>query len=684
MFCLDKNFASSFRTIRPPFGFNGLGELVYRRTYSRPKSDGTMEEWCDTVERVVNGVYNMQKRWIDEHGLGWNADKAQESAKEMYRRIYDMKFLPPGRGLWAMGSELTEQRKLFAALNNCAFVSTADMYDSETQTRQPSKPFVFLMDASMLGVGVGFDTKGAKLSDKAAWVYGFDITKPIVNYVIPDSREGWVESVRLLIDSYMLAGPNLQFDYSQIRPAGRPIVGFGGQASGPEPLAQLHRDIRSVMDRRLATYGPSSLSVTDIVDMMNYIGKCVVAGNVRRTAEIAFGEADDVEFLNLKNYDVNPQRMGHGWTSNNSVMARLGQSYTKIAESIQRNGEPGIAWLHNMQAFSRMNTQQPDWKDRRAKGGNPCLEQTLESFELCCLVETFPSRHESLDDFLRTLKFAYMYAKTVTLGRTQWPETNRVMLRNRRIGCSVSGIAQFLSKYDAESSSSSSSSSGVSVLQHWLEEGYATIQKYDSVYSEWFAIPRSIKTTSVKPSGSVSLLAGCTPGVHFPESRFYLRRVRLAKDSRLIQPLVQAGYRVEPCVGDTAATVVVEIPVDAGQGVRSLSSVSMWEQLSLAALMQQHWADNQVSCTVTFDPVNEAPHIEHALNMFQYRLKGISFLPRVQKGAYPQMPYEAIRESVYRDRVNRLKPVSFQNVVLEATDKQQDRFCDGESCSISR
>ena len=242
-----------------------------------------------------------------------------------------------------------------------------------------------------------------------------------------------------------------------------------------------------------------------------------------------------------------------------------------------------------MQDFGRM-VDEPNFKDRRAMGGNPCLEQTLESHELCCLVETFPTNHDSLEDYLNTLKYAYLYAKTVTLGQPHWPETNRVMLRNRRIGCSMSGIAQFIANR------------GVGELQSWMDEGYSHIQTLDEKFSDWMAIPRSIKTTSIKPSGTVSLLAGSTPGIHFPESRFYIRRMRLGINSTLVPSLEKAGYKIEPAFGSEETTVVVEIPVDVGEGVRTLDKVSMWEQLSLAALAQRYWADNQVSCTVTFDP----------------------------------------------------------------------------------
>ena len=154
-FHLTDTFVDKYKRKKAPFGFNGLGELVYNRTYSRLKDNGKNEQWWETVQRVVEGTFNMQKRHIEHNGLGWNAWKAQHSAQEMYDRIFNMKFLPPGRGLWAMGTPITEEKKLFAALNNCAFVST------ESFKGEFSSPFCFLMDASMLGVGVGFDTKGA-------------------------------------------------------------------------------------------------------------------------------------------------------------------------------------------------------------------------------------------------------------------------------------------------------------------------------------------------------------------------------------------------------------------------------------------------------------------------------------------------------------------------------------------
>ena len=652
-FKLSENFINKYKRKKPPFGFNGLGELVYMRTYSRIKEDGKNERWWETVRRVVEGTYSMQKNWIDQHQLGWNAWQAQASAQEMYERIFNMKFLPPGRGLWAMGTPITEEKKLYAALNNCAFVSTSTIKDDY------SKPFCFLMDASMLGVGVGFDTKGAE----QVIIKGPNNDRQEEVYEIPDTREGWVESLRLLLESFFHGTAPVTFDYTKVRDEGEPIKGFGGVSSGHEPLKEVHESIRNVLNNNLN----NPITVTTIVDIMNLIGKCVVAGNVRRTAEIVFGDPYDDEYLDLKNYKVNPDREQYGWTSNNSIFAELGMDYTDVCKRINDNGEPGFAWLDNMRKFSRMQNG-GDNKDHRVAGGNPCLEQSLESYELCCLVETFPNNHDSLEDYQRTLKYAYLYAKTVTLGKTHWPETNRVMLRNRRIGCSVSGVAQFITKH------------GMEELRTWLENGYDTIQEWDKQYSDWFAVPKSIKTTSVKPSGTVSLLVGATPGMHYPESRFYIRRIRASKHSELLEPLKRAGYTVEPAFGSEDSTVVIEVPVDVGEGIRTASDLSIWEQFSLAAFLQRHWADNQVSCTATFDPETEADELPHVLNYFQYKLKGISLLPRHELGAYKQMPYEAIDEKTYNKKLKKLGRLSF--VGIEGEEAEIDKFCNNDVCEI--
>ena len=671
-FALKKSFIATYSQKTPPFGYNGLGELVYLRTYSRDKPEnGGKERWFETVERVVNGTYQMQLEHAAANNLPWNSAEIEAEAQEMYERIFEMKFLPPGRGLWAMGTSLTRDRKLYAALNNCAFVSTEDIAED------PVRPFCFLMDSSMLGIGCGFDTAGAgKLEVKTP-----QEDPEAALFVVPDTREGWVASVGLLLEAYLrpsstTTSTNLpRFDYSQIRPQGQPIKGFGGTSQGPEILMELHASIVDIMSQ--PGVGGNVLSVTTIVDIMNLIGKCVVSGNIRRTAEIAFGESTSEEFGELKDYNKNPSRAAYGWTSNNSIFAHLGMDYSRVCEKVIANGEPGFAWLDNMRSYGRL-VDGPNNKDAKAQGGNPCLEQTLESFEMCCLVETFPHKHENREDFLRTLELAFTYAKTVTLGDVHIPETREVMRRNRRVGTSMSGLAQFVG------------TRGLGCLRDWCEAGYATVQQRDAQLSKQFAIPTSIKTTSIKPSGTVSLLAGATPGLHFPESRHYLRRMRLARDSPLADVLAAVGLSIESAIGDEKRTVVVSFPVDAGEGVRSLKDVSMWEQLSFAAFLQRFWSDNQVSCTVTFDPETEGRQLARALDFFQYHLKGVSFLPRLEKGAYPQMPYEAITSELYQELSQGEAALGLDFSAIydgrvgggENQSRVPDQFCDSDKCTV--
>jgi hypothetical protein len=179
---------------------------------------------------------------------------------------------------------------------------------------------------------------------------------------------------------------------------------------------------------------------------------------------------------------------------------------------------------------------------------------------------------------------------------------------------------------------------------------------------------------------SVSLLAGATPGIHHPESRFYVRRMRLSKHSDLVEPLKKANYVVEPAHEDPENSVVVEIPVDVGEGIRTAKELSMWEQATLAAFMQRYWADNQISCTITFDPETEGHQIKHLLDYFQYQMKGISFLPRKERGAYKQMPYEAIDEETYKSTVKKLKLIKFDKIKNEQV--EIEKFCSNDTCEI--
>ncbi len=648
-FKLSSAFLEEYMDSQPEWG--PVGYITFKRTYARKKDDGSTEEFWETCKRVVEGCYYAQKAHCQRLGLEWNNQKAQASAQEMFRRMWEFKWLPPGRGLWMMGTPYIE-RAGAAALNNCGFVSTAGI------AVDFADPFCWLMDMLMLGVGVGFDTKGAGLVKVQEPRQGED------DHVVEDSREGWVDLIRRVLTAYSGRGslPG-HIDYSLVRPAGAPIRGFGGTASGPEPLDELVVSIREVLDSLVGEF----ITGTAIVDICNLIGRCVVAGNVRRSAEISFGEPDDIEFLDLKNPEVCGQEVveHHRWASNNSIFARVGMDYTEVARRTALNGEPGYEWLENAQAYGRM-ADPPRYSDRRAAGGNPCLEQTLEDRELCCLVETFPGRHDSYEDYEKTLKYAYLYAKSVTLMSTHDMRTNQVLLRNRRIGASMSGIVQAIQRH------------GTREFFNWCDNGYKYLRDLDKVYSDWLCIRTSIKITSVKPSGTVSLLPGVTPGIHRPHSEWYLRRIRFQENHPLVAALRAAGYWVEKDVY-SPRTVVVAFPVHEEHFDRAKDDVSMWEQLELAAQMQYWWADNQVSVTVTFRE-EEAHDIKNALEMYETRLKGVSFLPLMDHG-YKQAPYETISRKKYEALKAKISPISYLEPTLDVHDTTE-RFCDGDTCEV--
>ncbi len=559
---------------------------------------------------------------------------------------------------------------------NCGFTST------EYIGEDFADPFAFLMDMSMLGVGIGGDTRGVgKVKIQAPKT----TQQP---YVVEDSREGWADLLRVILNSFVgkKTYPTT-IDYSRVRGRGTPINTFGGVASGPKPLHHMVQDItrllipegmsvsfemdqaedESTINTATVTFTgegvPYKISSANIVDIFNFVGKCVVSGGVRRSAEIMFGEPDDDEFRNLKRDKaaLNDRR----WVSNNSILAKVGMDYGPFMDQVTQNGEPGFFWLENARAYSRMG-REPDHKDRRAAGCNPCSEQTLEHRELCTLVETFPANHDTYEDFLKTLKMAYLYAKTVTLIPTHDPRTNAVMMRNRRIGCSMSGITQAIARF------------GRHTFFEWCDGGYAYINnELDEKYSSWLGIPRSIKKTSVKPSGTVSLLCGATPGIHYPHSEYYIRHIRVANTSPLVEAAKKAGYDVHP---DTYAadTSVVAFPVHEKNYVKGKSEVTVWEQFINAVDMQKHWADNQVSVTVSFRP-SEKKDLQACLETFDSQLKGVSMLPLLDADhGYDYPPYVAIDKETYEAMASRITPMSMDKSGHEVDEK----FCTTDKCEM--
>ncbi len=667
-FHLNEDFVLKYQNESPPWGFsdagsNSLGEITFIRTYSRRKEDGTKEKWYEVCQRVIEGMYAIQKDWAKSNRLPWNDRKAQASAQEAFDRMFTLKWTPPGRGLWMMGTNLVMEKKNSAALQNCAFVSTRDI-----DRNDPGALFGWTMDALMLGIGVGFDTLGREKEMEI-----FNPEGESIVYEIPDTREGWVESLRLLINSYLRSNQSpMTFDYSEIRLEGEPIRGFGGTSSGPGPLIKLHKDIKKIIGSRSGEKFDSRA----IVDVINLIGTCVVSGNVRRSATLSLGVAEDDDFINLKNSEVFPERNstdsenpGWSWMSNNSIAAEVGTKYEDYIDLIADNGEPGFIWLDVTRNWGR-TIDPKDGKDYRIMGFNPCAEQPLESYELCTLVEVHLNKHKDKADFMRTLKFAYLYGKTVTLLSTHWQQTNAIMQRNRRIGTSLTGIASF------------ADSRGLPELRDWMDDGYAKIRHYDNKYSEWLCVRESIRVTTVKPSGSVSILSGATPGVHWgPGGKHFLRAIRFSNSDPLLHLFKAAGYEIEKDVV-SANTQVVYFPISS-EHERSEQEVSLFEKIGLAATAQKYWSDNGVSVTLSFDKETETKNVAPALHMYEGQLKAVSFLPMGNK-TYPQQPYTHINEEQYLSYLGKIKKIDFSAIYdgVDNLEAQGEKFCTNDVCVI--
>lgn len=684
-FKLNQNIIDELKDRTPNFGFNGLGELVFRRTYSRDN-----ENWVDVVQRVIEGCMSIRKEHFFRNSLRWDDDDWQDFAGQMAHSLFSMEWLPPGRGLWMMGTDFTYKRGSMS-LNNCGSVDTKDDIVHAAE---------WAMDALMNGVGVGFSTswRGTAIAPNKE---DFEV------FVIPDSREGWVESLIKLMSSYIDSkryGKSKfpKFDYTKIRAMGEPIKGFGGVASGSEPLEKLHNRVEEYLDAistgRLQTSSKAYKEIVDedgnskwveeevevdkeynhtrfVADVFNAIGACVVAGNVRRSAEISLGDVNDKTFINLKNYTENPERSEIGWMSNNSVSLNADHDFEdfsfipEMAARIRDNGEPGIINLYNMQKYGRYGKNMPD----EANLVNPCSEIQLCSFELCNLSEVFPNRCRNSDVFYKALEYATMYSSTVSLLPTHRSETNAIMTKNRRIGVSISGIAQWVG-YTKEHTWGEMNYTRMTSI---LRQGYKIVRTYNKKLADEAGIPASIRVTTVKPSGSISLLAGATPGVHYPVSRYAIRRVRIADNSPLVKPLIKAGV---PHEKDSYSdnTLVFEFTIDHGD-VRPCEEVSPWEQFSLVAMMQRCWSDNMVSATIYFDKEKDGPDVEKMLAMFIPVLKSVSMLPHSGHG-YAQAPYEPCNEEEYNKRISVFTYPSYD--AIEGNVPVGSKFCSGDKCEL--
>lgn len=479
---LDQTFIDKIKNkIRPHWG--ELGWVTYKRTYARWLNDkNRSENWDETVKRVIEGNINLDPRLKDNPSKAVISELTAE-AQQLFRLIYGLAATPSGRNLWISGSDY--QKRNGDSLNNCWFIAIRPQKYGDSHIAPSylasdklavSMPFSFLFDQLMKGGGVGFSVVKENIKqipkvdqkvdltvvidknsksydaslklgavDKDDWAKKEKDKDDYIYYELPDTREGWVLANARMIDMHFNAtNPEnkhkLVLDISKIRPYGAKIHGFGGTASGPMPLVEMFFDINKIINAKQNEH----LSAVDGTDICNLIGKTVVAGNVRRSAELALGSNDDQDFIKMK--QDKEKLYHHRWASNNSVaIDSKFNEYNPIADGILHNGEPGVVNLELSRNYGRIADGYQAGIDDDVEGTNPCGEISLANGEPCNLFEVFPFIAEQQDwDLKDAFSLATRFAKRVTFSNYDWEVSRKIIQKNRRIGVSMSGIQDWI------------------------------------------------------------------------------------------------------------------------------------------------------------------------------------------------------------------------------------------------
>jgi ribonucleoside-triphosphate reductase (thioredoxin) len=614
MSALTTEFLASYSQKQPPWGFGGLGEVVFLRTYSRPIEGGERSEtWVETLERIINGAIEM--------GVPYT----QEEAEKLFDHMFNLRCSFSGRALWQLGTPLVKKFNA-TSLNNCYFTNIEKIED-----------FEMLFDYLMLGGGVGFSVERSKIHELPKVKPGVTITHERSNdadIIVPDSRGGWRRLLHSVLKSYFVTGKSFTYSTILIREFGAPLKTFGGTASGPGALIEGIEDISKVMKNREG----KKLRSIDVLDICNIIGRIVVSGSSRRSAQIAVGDPDDVLFLRAKNWSSGNVPAWRA-NSNNSIYAdHFEEIMPEFWKGYDGSGEPyGLLNRRLARSYGRLGEKRTD---NSIEGFNPCAEIALADGESCNLATIFLPNVESLHQFREISRLLYMCQKQITRMNYPYEKTTEIVRKNSRLGQSVTGILQCTEEQIS-----------------WLSEVYEYLNNLDKDYSSKMGWPESVRLTTVQPSGTLSLLPGVTPGIHPAYAPFYIRRVRFGAADPLVDACRKRGYKVQWDIGldgrEDHTRYVVEFPCMSPGGSVLASAMTAVEQLEWVRKMQTEWADNAVSVTVYYRK-EELPSIKEWLEKnYDKSVKSVSFLLHSDHN-FPLPPYEEVTEDVYKKLVSKI------------------------------
>jgi ribonucleotide reductase alpha subunit len=623
-----------------------IGYITFKRTYARRLKE-------DDQNSETEEFYQVIKRELESSEKQLKVGFTEEEKRRYFELRMKLKFSVAGRFMWQLGTKTVDKLGL-PSLQNCAF----------TVVNEPIKPFTWTFEMLMLGSGVGYNIQKHNVYQLPKLKGKIKIERKDTkdaDYIVPDSRDGWVKLLGKVLKSHFYSGEGFSYSTICIRSKGALIKGFGGTASGPEDLCWGINEISKILNSR----SNKKLRPIDCLDIMNIIGSVVVAGNVRRSAQIALGDYDDLEFLKAKRWDLGTIPNWRSMSNNSVIAPDNFDDLTNEFWETYNQGEPyGLINLELAKTVGR--TGETQYPDPDVEGFNPCAEQSLANFETCCLSEVYLPNIESYEELLEAITFAYRMSKHSLSLHCHLKETESIVHRNMRMGIGMTGILQ-ASKEQVE----------------WLKNAYVWLRSYDKKYSAEKGFPPSIKLTTIKPSGTLSLLAGVTPGVHpNPAGPYYIRRIRISTQSSLVEVCRKHGYPIEYQRNfdgsEDRSTMVVSFPCKVPEATPVAADFGWRSQLDMVRKLQSEWSDNSVSCTVYYKKEDLDDIKDYLKEHFKNEIKTVSFLLYRGHG-FVQAPYETITKEQYMEMKEKVKPITSIEIKEEDFDLLE---CSTGACPI--
>jgi ribonucleoside-triphosphate reductase (thioredoxin) len=619
-----------------------LQKFQFYDKYSRFNYElGRRETWIETVDRAVDFL-----KELSEYRL------PADTYARIRHGILEMKVMPSMR-LLAMAGPAARRNNI--ALYNCSYMPV-DSVDS----------FVEALIISMSGCGVGFSVERQYVEQFPRIMR--QKGNPPQTFVIPDSSEGWAEAVRLGLTAWF-AGEDIMFDYSEVRPAGRPLRIKGGRASGPEPLRKM---LDFARNRILSRQG-GFLRPLDAHDIMCAVGDAAVSGGVRRTAMISLFDYDDLEMRHCKDGDFwrnNSQR----WNANNSaVWPERELTQTEITRFVldmveSGRGEPGI--------FNRKAAveSRPARRKPAAFGTNPCGEILLRPYQFCNLTSAVARSEDDYESLREKVELAAIIGTIQAMAtyfpglRAEWRDN---CVEERLLGVDLNGQMDSLVAQDPD-------------IQEKLR---LTAVEANRQYAALLGINQSTAVTCVKPSGNSSQLLNSASGLHARWSDYYIRNVRVASHSPVCKVLQDAGVPMDPENGqtrDSANTWVVHFPVKSPAHAITRNDRTALQQCDFWLQNKVYYTEHNPSVTITYQP-DEVLDIIRWIWEYQDKVGGMAFLPAFD-AQYDQMPYMEITAEEYESLAAKFPTIDFSKIYRyeeeDLTTAAQEFACLSGQCDI--